>query len=291
MILKNDRIFVEISNPGEYQGSRFDHLPAIRQIVLDDTHSFLGVERTKNGVGSNGFGLQCGFLWRDETFARAIQNKTGYYPLIGVGKLDLGVDESYNIQQPYPTIAPHITVVRHTERGVEAFSLDDGIARIQRTITLTGLDIVLATTVTNLSDHSYAFEEYCHNFLQFDFSPIDDQYCCTMSYDPVYSVVRGAAEIGRNWYRPTVFEHILGTLALIPATEGSFDQTVVSVEHAKIGTRIQCIDDFGPSKTYHWISPYALCPENYRVCNLAPGEAVDFVRTFTVGYSSSNIPT
>lgn len=286
MILKNSRVRIELSVLGEYDGPRFDHLPSVKQITLDDEHTFLGIERTKAGVGSRGFGLQCGFLWSDESFARSMEAVEQVYPLLGVGRLRLPPGQNYHIHEQYETFSPEISIVDYTDTRLETVSIDMDIAEIRRSIELEGQTLSLVCNVTNLSNSSYSFDEYCHNFFQFDDHLIDSEYRCDISYPASYELVRGTIEASKGWYRPQSFDDGIGTLAVIPHAKEQTKTTSVTVSHQRSSTFITATDDFGPRKTYHWVSPWSLCPENYFQCTLVPGQAVRFVRQFEVGYTS-----
>ena len=62
--LKNNHLEVFIDDNAKYTGTRFDHTLLISQVILDNEHTFLGIEKTPAGTGTGGVGLYSGWLWK-----------------------------------------------------------------------------------------------------------------------------------------------------------------------------------------------------------------------------------
>ena len=51
-ILKNNHLEIFIDDNTKYTGTRFDHTLLISQVILDNEHTFLGIEKTPAGTGT-----------------------------------------------------------------------------------------------------------------------------------------------------------------------------------------------------------------------------------------------
>ncbi|MHB8061393.1 MAG: hypothetical protein ACYDG2_01980 [Ruminiclostridium sp.] len=98
IILKNERLEVEITNPGAlYSGSRFDWNGFIVQVTLDDAHTFCVSESLEPDKGSGGRGF-CGEFGIEEALGYKETSVEDYFPKIGVGLLKKTDLQPYNAE-------------------------------------------------------------------------------------------------------------------------------------------------------------------------------------------------
>jgi len=145
MTLSNDSLKVSISDPEEYCGTRFDHTLTVKQVELNGMHTFLGHEETPAGIGTGGFGLHCGWLWRNP-----IAHQSGY-PIPGIGILTLAEHQDYSIREKYPFIPALQSVVLRSETQYIAESIIPNVCKVGRALELSGNTIPLSTKISNLS--------------------------------------------------------------------------------------------------------------------------------------------
>lgn len=286
MLLSSGRLTVDISDDTSRSGCRFDRTLSIRQVTLDGRHTFLGHERTKDGIGTGGFGLQFGFLWDSDPPVSRQPGGEGkcrhVYPLLGVGNLSIPKGERYSVFGSYGVEPAKITCCERSDSHIQFRCLQPGLAIITRTLSLSGTDLCVQTTCRNLSSIRFSAEEYCHNFLRFDSKPISGAQETVFAAPPFLSPVKGEflidgdiLHVGRfSDDTGTVSAHILGTADCSPH--------VVRVQDTGIGSSVTLTDEFLPHKVYCWASPWAICPEVFFLLELGPGEQVSWTRRISV---------
>ncbi|WP_320128575.1 hypothetical protein [uncultured Sphaerochaeta sp.] len=284
LILRNNHLLVELAKPGKvYGGSRFDRGGFIKQITLDNTHTFLGKEQTKNGLGTKGLGMIHGWLWKEAGFL----GQAEYMPVIGVGTLHNPTKKPYDLKESYEVEQAMHTVLAQDSQYVSITShqvFSDYLnLEIERSFSLEENQVTITSTIRNLGTMHLKAEEYNHNFLCFDEQYIDSTYKVSANSEPMdISIVRGEVISGMNYYRPLFFEENLGTLALTFDCRHYANESVLTIENEKTHTRMILTDSFRPSRTYHWISPWCLCPETFKNINLKSGETETFTRSISV---------
>ncbi|MHC1691781.1 MAG: hypothetical protein AB9828_01980 [Sphaerochaetaceae bacterium] len=281
--LVNPRVTVELALPGEiYQGARFDRGGFIKQITLDNTHTFLGKEHTKQGPGTHGLGLIHGWIWKNT----GILEKSTDIPILGVGTVHLVDPQPYDPRKDYTVEENTHETILHNDQWVTFVShqvfADFLELRITRSFTLEDNHITILTTVENLGCMTLEAEEYNHDFLCFDHHPVDATYKVTLNTPLKTSMVRGEVVLGPHHYRPLAYEEKLGTIALIPDCQDYPQTTTTTVVNENTHTEAVLTDCFTPSRAYHWISPWCLCPENFKNITLKSGETETFTRSIAV---------
>jgi hypothetical protein len=278
MTLSNDRLKVSIADPEDYCGTRFDHTLTVKQVELDGKHTFLGHEETPAGIGTGGFGLHCGWLWRNP-----ITHQVGY-PIPGIGILTLAEHQEYSIRENFPFIPALRSVVVRSETQYSIESIIPDVCRVVRALDLSGNTITLSTKISNLSTDVFDIEEYCHNFIQFDGYPIDHHVQVAFSGPLLHSVVRGELKIGSHWYEPVTFDTTLGTIALAcEKQEVSEYPHTVTLFDQRTGTYVSIHDGFSALRGYQWISEYCICPESFHQMTIHPQQEERFFRKFSFG--------
>lgn len=278
MILKNETLKVTFSDPKEYSGTRFDHTLTVKQVELDGTHTFLGHEETPAGIGTGGFGLHCGWLWKK------IPSHQSGYPVPGIGILAIPEHQQYSVRENYPFIPARQKELLRTEAHCIVESVIPDFCKVVREVELSGRKITLSSKISNLSSEIFDIEEYCHNFIQFDGYPIDQNVRVTFCSPLFHSVVRGELAVGTNCYEPIAFDETLGTIALAcePYGQNGYPDTV-TLSDRRTGTYVTIRDGFIASRGYQWMSEYCICPESFHQMNIHPQKEVQFFKEYTFG--------
>lgn len=278
MILKNSTLKILVSDPEEYSGTRFDHTLTVKQVELAGKHTFLGHEETPAGIGTGGYGLHCGWLWR-----KPVTLQSGY-PIPGIGVLAIPEHQDYSIRENYPFIPATQKEILRTEVHCIVESVIPDFCKVVREVELSGGTITLSSRISNLSTEIFDIEEYCHNFVQFDGYPIDQNVRVAFRGPLLHSVVRGELAVGSNWYEPVTFDEALGTIALAceKSAYSEYPDTV-TLSDRRTGTYVTIRDGFIASRGYQWMSEYCICPESFHQMTIYPLKEVQFFRDYTFG--------
>jgi len=275
LTLSSERLEVQFASMEDNPSTRFEHIPYVRQVVLDGKHTFLGKERTKDGPGTRGAGLMHGWL-SDDT------GTDGKYPVLGVGVAELQ-GEQYSVRKDYPCKFADIAVKEKTDTQI-SFCLTQGNVkgqswRIERSYLVEGTCLTVSACIWNTGETLLAGREYCHNFFFFDEVSNGDSYTIKMRGVPDLHVVRGSIIHGDAWYKPYQFDKTLGTLAVsYDHDEDALHRVVVSNELT--GTEVTVLNRFSPCAWYHWHSPWCVSPEAYCGFRLEKGQSCEIRREY-----------
>ncbi len=267
--LDNGMIRVEIDDRSAYRGTRFDHTLLISQVCLKG-HTFLGIERTPAGTGTGGRGLYSGWLWKKQ------MHHNGAYPMPGIGWLDVPCHSEYSIRENYPYRPASFRTISRSDTDIAIESSMEGFCRVIRQAAIEDASLTITTTLFNDSPEAFDIEEYCHDFFMFGNQEINEDYKVRFSSIPAVKMVRGRIGLKDKEYSPLEFDEDLGTIAF-SIDEGMPDTT----EIRKGRCAVSITEGRKPSRSYHWISRAALCPESYQSLLLKPGESGAFSRIFT----------
>lgn len=285
MILQNERLLTEIADAHNLDGCRFDRTLTIRQIKLDEKHTFLGVEQTKQGLGTGGFGLQFAFQWI--AGPPSLQPDRSVYPLLGVGNLHLPHDQDYSMFATYAVDPAEITMSKTAENCIESCCFQPNIATIHRKLSIHSQRLKIQTTVTNLSSVQLLAEEYCHNFFQFNALMVAEDHEVAFGSSITTNPMKGRFLEKGKTLLPKRFSEETGTIsAHIYGTEHLSPHITVMRERFS-GLSATLTDEFFPHRVYCWTSPWALCPEVFYLLNLAPGQSISWIRHIEVEISSA----
>ena len=282
--LKSKNLCIDFSDIDQYLGTRFEHFHFIKQVVLDKTHTFLGIEKTINGQGTGGVGLMSGWLWKAPEQIKKIRNQ---YPILGVGVVNLKDNEQYSIRENYPVEFVQTKQVMKKENlfSCELFQKDFyGYSyKILRTFEVKDNKLILKTRIENLGEKKIIAEQFCHNFLMFDQKMIYSSYKISLYGIKDLNIVRGKILLDKDYYFPKEFEQEQGSLAL-SFNYASDKSRITRIENKATGTFVEIEDSFTSKRFYHWLSNWCLSPESFVELNLEKNETEEFSKTYTFGY-------
>lgn len=288
LVLCNERLTVNIASPGTlYRGSRFDWSGFITQVNLDDQHTFCVPESLEEGKGSGGCGL-CGEF--------GIRMPIGYdeaqvgecFPKLGVGNLIKPDDAPYDFFRPY-TVNPAEWEVdaNDTEAVFSMRSQPCNGYRYSYTkkITLDNNRLTIAYILQNTGDKPIETNEYCHNFVGIDNTPVGPQYKLRLPATAVVKLLQGdlivsdaAATV--TWPIGPMKQEFYCTVTPSCAQEQFSWELINST--AGVGVREK--DDFIPSDFAIWGSNHVISPESFVSISIKPGQTQQWMREYEFFY-------
>lgn len=275
-ILKNNHLEIFIDDNTKYTGTRFDHTLLISQVILDNEHTFLGIEKTPAGTGTGGVGLYSGWLWKKEI------RRNGKYPMPGIGWLHIPENEEYSIRKNYDYDPALINIEKETCSEIIIESIMPDFCRVMKRATINKSELTIETSLYNDYHEPFVIEEYCHNFIMIDNHVIDHNYSVHFPCIPTIEMVRGSIELSDKYYSPVGFEKKIGTIAL------SMKEHIPDSVEVKNGIcSVKISESSMPGRIYHWISEAAICPEAYQDMSIFPGDIGKFSRTYSFSLEST----
>jgi hypothetical protein len=317
IILKSDRLTVEIAKPGtHYNGTRFDWSGFITQVTLDEKHTFCMSESLRPGKGTGGSGLCNEF---------GIEKPIGYddaqvgeaFPKLGVGLLKRPDGDPYRFARPYEIVNEFpILYDARTEQAdfyVEPIACRGYAARLKKTISVAGVELTIAYQLENVGERDIVTHEYCHNFLRIDDHLIGPEYVLRLPY-PI-KLERLGRQFGGmlpRWLRMIMpkawlakiggmaYQRMLSILSIIKneihwtgTPERAFycrlqdfhqtDQAQWTLVHIPSGLQVQEYDDFEPGRVAVWGEAHVVSAEVFIDIDLKPGQTLNWRRRYQFG--------
>ena len=281
IVLKNDRLCVEVMEPGrEYRRSRYDWTGIVKQVTLDGTHTFFHPEQVE---GMGGRGLVGVYEFRDDTLYKEAElaDRT---PLIGVGLLKKPDPDAFCFWREYDVLPFHRTWQQEGNSVVfETFPVFcQGVAiRQTKELILEGQTLTIRQTVRNVGERAVALQEFNHNFFCFDNAPIDRNYILKLPYKPMVDVRRGRISLGYHDLALDEMDPASDEAAFVLQGYEELQGSSFAVENAAVGLGVSVEEDFNPIRSYNWVCRQAFCPETFCGLDLEPGEEKTFTRRYT----------
>ena len=290
IILSNSRLKVEIDKPGSiYKGTRFDYTGFIRQITLDNIHTFCGNESTdlcvshKTGAGlSNEFGIDKPIGYENCPVGRKFMK-------IGVGLLTRDSFESYSFYKKY-SLLPADIETNVLDSDAVLFSCNIGETRgfstfLKKKISITENNLKIQYTLFNSGVEDIITNEYCHNFLAINNSPISSSYTLELPFLIDQKKFRELVnpqkvmQIGSNiisWNGIPESDFFISSL-------GSFKKNAFSWRLLQNDLKLSVSESLFPkaSQLNLWGAGHTVSPEMFFEINLKPGENVSWERQFS----------
>lgn len=281
-ILSNKHLTVDIKVPDNtYKGSRFDRTGMVEKVILDDTHTFCGLESKIEGQGSGGRGFYNEF---------GIEHPVGYaeakvgdqFQKIGVGQLTKASDEPYDFFHTYSVEELEYNIESSDERlSVSSTSKESNGYQVSYTkkIRLVDNKIIVDYTLKNLGTKAIDTTEYCHNFITINDYPIGPNYSLNFSYPVDIESSMGDLSTNNNtitWDK-LVSEVLYATLQNFPNDQGNF----IEVIHTPTGVGVRETVDFKLYKVAVWGMPHVISPEAFIKIDLDANETLSWTREYT----------
>lgn len=288
MILKSDRLLVEIAATGLYPnvGTRFDRAGFIKYVVLDNAYQFCTEEpHNLRHPWSGGAGICNEFLFDQASVECPVGE---WFPKFGVGLLKKETDTVFKGYIRYQCRPFEQCAIQESESCAEFVTIPDpcmGYAvRTRKKIRLESNRIIMETSLKNVGEKIIDFEELCHNFQTIEHLPIGPDYDLRMDVAPQdeKKAVRGTALYGKGdgfgfaGYsdQPSMYQVEKSEIC----NKSPFSWRLT---HQKSPASIQETLSVIPHRVTVWTIDHMVCPEAIcRFC-VEPGEEVFWTRTWT----------
>jgi hypothetical protein len=285
IVISSKRIKVNIIKPGTvYAGSRFDWTGFTTQVILDNKHTFGAYESLIPGMGTGGIGLCNAFdeIGYDE--ARMGE----WFPKPGIGLLKKVGNEPYAFFKQYE-IKPFQVQIESTDNSVTFVTLPmecNGYAfMLKKDLIAKENQLTIKYSFTNTGIKRIATEEFVHNFLCIDNTPIGSDYTLTFPYRPQVDVKRGNI-ISRDY--SLVWEEIPQDTYYCYID--GYDSAQSYYWKLNCNPKQAAMQEKGnfPISGFHlWGEAHVISPEIFVKIIVEPGETMQWERTFEFFASES----
>ena len=282
IFLNNERLQVKILQPGSrYKGNRFDWCGIVADVLLDQTYSFLGEEPVIDGESTAGTGLiNCFELVNGAEYITTAGNKS--FPRMGVGllkKKDRSPFSSYSHYEIHP--APMQYTASETEVTFITSPIPcNGYAfEIRKKLYIINNTLFTHYCVCNTGEKALVFEEFNHNFFQFNEFSVGPDYIFSTPYAISLQTWRGefrTERFGVRIHQPeTVF------YAGVEGFPGGLRPHRFTLFHEPSG--MGCCEELDApvSKVVLWGNEGVFCPEVTASLGVMPGHQVEWTRKLT----------
>lgn len=284
-ILENDVLAVELADPEECGGVRFDRTGFITQVRLKRSgHTFCTRERPDPGAGTGGAGI-CGEfgLFTPVGYDGAAVGEP--FPKLGVGLLTRLDESGYDFRVSYP--ADYFAI--RTEFGaqcawyaVEPKECGGYAAKLEKNVRIEGASLIIDYELRNVGARPIETEEYAHNFLAIDGHGPGPAYRLTFAaplrldaMEPVYTPrVADVAERELR-LRCELERDIYCAFDIPPGAEAGWE---LVHEPTGAGVRERCAS--GAVRLAVWGAPHVLSPELFVAVRVMPGERMAWRRVY-----------
>lgn len=286
IIIKNERLSVEIANPGTiYKGTRFDWNGFITQVTLDGRHTFCTKESLIDGEGTGGAGL-CGEFGIDEALGYAETAVDEYFHKIGVGLLKKIDNKPYEFFEIYSCISQNSSVAegKDSVSFTTTVPLYGGYAyEYKKTVSLTDNKLKIKYNLLNNGTKKISTTEYCHNFIGIDNENVDSSYCLKLPCNITMESVVGELNADNNlisWPDKNM-ESVF--YCIIPGYNKNNDCSW-DIYNSRAGTGVRETDNFQVGRFALWGYKHVISPETFIYIELEPGQSRTWTREYEFYY-------
>lgn len=305
IVLKSERLAVEIAHPGSMSGTRFDWSAFITQVTLDDAHTYCVTGVPEPGQGSGGTGL-CNEFDIEEPIGYDEAEVGECFPKLGIGLL-VKPDESaytqhgprqprqtgYRFAHPYEIAAKfpiHVeTTASQATFTVEPVACRGYAARVVKTVSVQGAELTIAYELQNVGENPIVTTEYVHNFIGIDGNAMGPDYRLRLPYAIAFPPV--PPEFAPFAERLMAVLDIQGGDVRCKATpEHPFycrplgfsktDAAQWELVHEPSGVGLREFDDFAPTRVAIWGREHVISAEVFVVVDVQPGETQRWTRRY-----------
>jgi len=288
-LLRSSSLRVEVmdpTHPDRYnRGVRFCSVANVLRVAMQG-HDFLFSPVTHDPLAENG-GLcsefDIGTTAPPPGFSEASTGE-GFLK-IGVGVLRKEISE-YDFFHPYELIRPaqtRATWSDHSARFEQSCAGVNGYAyRLEAEIMVEGNAVEVKYSLTNSGKKPFTTEQYAHNFFSFDGAAIGPDYIVQFPYD--FSVTgmqpwqeKAGKEIEFTGPFPAQVDAL--NLNVLPPVDNLEPNTITVFNRAKGMSVLASVTRPSLRIAVH-ASPRYLCPEQFVLINLQPGESQKWVRRY-----------
>ncbi|MEK5475364.1 hypothetical protein NYE70_00265 [Paenibacillus sp. FSL R5-0407] len=288
--LKNEQLVIEIAEPGDYRGSRFDWNGFITDVtLLDGNHSYCVPESLVPGQGTGGAGLCNEF---------GIKEPIGYedapvgepFPKLGVGLLTRPDDREYDFSRAYP-VKPFATEIEIEGTRKITFRITPEDCRgyavaVTKSVSIDNNRLTVEYLLHNTGTKPILTEEYCHNFFGIDGYPIGPDYVLKFPFElfpwadeeeTLAGLIFSKGNAGEVRWDHTPKDPFYFRL---PGFDGNKYPWIWELLHNPSGAGVREISRFHVSAAAVWGIGHVVSPEMFIEVKLAPGEQKTWSRVY-----------
>ena len=280
--IKNERLEVNFTISGkEYNGTRFDRMGMIKEVLLDNKDTFHARESLVDGQGSDGQGFYNEF---------GIEEPIGYDEIgvgeqflkIGVGALIKFSHDKYDFFQDYDVelFSYDVKAKEDTITFISESELINGYAvRYVKTISINHNEMLIEYALTNTGQKDIDTTEYCHNFVAINNRPIGPEYELKFSYPLEVDVEVGEFEVDENKFILSKSVNEMFYCKLKNFNRDRNQHFELLHKPSKVGFKeTSC---FNLERVAIWGMPHVISPESFIKIMLKPGEKQTWSRVYT----------
>ena len=285
MILRSDRLWVEIADAGIYPnvGTRFDRAGFIKYVVLDNAYQFCTEEpHNLRHEWSGGAGICNEFVFDPVSVECPVGE---WFPKFGVGLLKKETDTVFKGYIRYQCQPFEQEVIKENEACVEFITHPKtcrGYAALtRRKIRVEDNRILMDISLKNVGERSIDFEELCHNFQTIEHLPIGPEYDLRMDVAPQdqKEALRGTALYGKG--KGFAFSGYSDQPSMYRLEKEDIDRKAPftwKLTHQKSPVSVSETVSVTPQRITVWTIDHIVCPEAICRFIVEPGEEVCFSR-------------
>lgn len=280
-IIKNNRLSVEISEPGEsYTGSRFDWTGFVTQITLDGDVTYCVPEKYEVGKGSGGIGF-CNEFGIDQPIGYDETKIGKSFPKIGVGLLKKDTTAPYDFFYHYKINPAEVLVTASDDRCqfVSRLTEANGYESVlTKVISVEDNKLVMSYQLKNTGTKSIKTNEYCHNFIGINNTDLCKDYQLTVPNLKKYDLAVGDVTIkGDNitWHETPKEEFYMSLETSDKSHEYNWQ-----LFNQKVGAGVRELSQMDYSKFAIWGYKHVVCPELFITIDLEPDESMTWNRVY-----------
>ncbi|MGB4661094.1 MAG: hypothetical protein WBI07_18125 [Mobilitalea sp.] len=287
IILKTERLSVEIAEPGEFPNTttRFDRSGFVVQVTLDNQFAFCTKEPDKLTHPSTG---GVGLCSEYQLSAPADEAAKGtQFPKMGVGLLTKEEEGGYVFHYPYPCEPYEInytktdTLVRFETKPNPCQGY---AASHAKTLEVVENELIMTMEVENVGTKPLVFDEYCHNFMTLEHLPIGDQFYIGMSVAPQDGKTAKDNDVLIGSGNGFTFSRYSSTAVMISAEKDQISEELPfqwKLTNQNSPAWVSESVSVKPNKISIWSIDHIISPEVFCHFDLALGEKATWSRKWT----------
>ncbi|MEK5163081.1 hypothetical protein NYE69_12180 [Paenibacillus sp. FSL R5-0527] len=283
--LKNELLAVDIADPGEYRGTRFDWSGFITGVRFA-SHTFCVPESLVPGQGTGGIGL-CSEFGIAQTIGYDEAESGGKFPKLGVGLLTRPDEAPYQFFRDYEAEPFSIMTEQQGTQSVTFTVLPkecNGYAvQLVKTVSIDHDRLIVSVEMDNVGTRPVHTDEYCHNFFGIDGEPIGPDYVLRFPFAPSPwsddpGTLNGLAFSGNEvtWERQPEKDFYFR----LPGVDGAEQPWLWELVHRPSGLGVRERSKLRVAAAAVWGKGHVVSPEMFVEVKLAPGERQTWTRVY-----------
>lgn len=285
--LKNKELVIDIAEPGNYTGTRFDYSGFITgTTLLKGNHSFCVPESLNPAQGTGGVGI-CNEFGLSEAIGYDEIGAGEQFPKLGVGLLTRPSDEEYDFSRNYIFESYEISVEQNDTQSITFTVLPKDCrgfsASLVKTISIDGNRLMIDYYLHNIGEKVIHTDEYAHNFFGIDDHPMGPEYVLKFPLElSPWNDEEGTMD-DLSFHEREVrwkMEPDKEFYFRINGFEASGYPWIWELLHEPSRTGVRELSKFKVSSAAVWGTGHVVSPEMFIELNLVPGEKKSWSRVY-----------